>query len=132
MEDEKHKKSTAKKFRQRLLWLLWCLLTVVVSTPAILYQVAKSIPDYLRVGKIMSLGLLACIGATQGLVATAIVPSLASKVTSQKHVFTAVASLLMSCVIPAVVIISLDTGCTPRGSCDNTLLLGGECHSRRF
>ena len=107
-----NKQWTAKELRKRLLlWLLWCGLTVVLSTVAIVYQVGKSIPGSLRVGRTMSLALSACMGATQGLVSNSIVPYLASKWTSQKYVFTTVASVLMSCVIPAVVIICLDTGC---------------------
>ena len=117
MEAEKQKKKnlTAKLLRRRLLlWLLWGILTLVLSTLAIAYQVAKSIPGSLQAGKLMSLALQACIGATQGFVGNFIVPYLASKVTGQKHAFTAVSSLLMSCVLPAVVIIYLDTGCFGR------------------
>ena len=100
--------------KQLLLWLVWCGLTVVLSTVAILYQVGKSIPGSLQVGKVLSLGLMACIGGTQGLIVNTVVPYLASKMTLQKHVCTTVSSLLMSCVIPCVIIIYLDTGCLGR------------------
>ena len=118
-EGEKQKKKwTANIQRKRLLlwllWLLWCAVTMVLSTPAILYQVAKSIPGFLQVGDILLLGLKACIGATQGLVGNVIVPYLASKMTRKKHVFTTVSTLLMNCVLPAFVIIYLDTGCLGR------------------
>ena len=106
---------TAKTSRKRLrLWLLWCILVVVLSTPAIFYQVVKSIPGSLQIGKIWSLGLRAGIGAIQALVGSFIVPYLASKMTRQKHVFTAVSNLVMSCLIPAMLIIYLDTGCLSR------------------
>ena len=113
MEYEKRqkKKWTAKILRNRwLLRLAWCVLTVVLSTFGILYQVAKSIPDSLQAGKILSLALQACIGATQGLVGSFIIPHLAGKITRQKHVLTTVSGLLMNCMIPIVVIIYLDTG----------------------
>ena len=117
MKGENHmKKKTAKALRRRLpLWLVWCLLTVALSTLPILYQVGKSIPGSLQVGKILSLVLKACIGAFQGIAwQNFVVPHLASKMTRQKHVFTSVSSLLMSCFIPAVIIIYLDTGCLGR------------------
>ena len=106
--------------------LLWYVLVMVVSTPAILYQVGKSIPGFFRFGEILSLGLQAGIGAIQGLVGKFIMPYLASKMAGQKHVFTTIASLLMNCVIPAVVIIYLDTGCLGRW-----LSLWKPCQSNR-
>ena len=115
-EYEKQKKKwTAKMLRKRLLlWLVWSVLTLILSTLAILYQVAKSIPGSVQAGKILSLALKAFIGAAQGLVGSFIVPYLADKITKQKHVFTAVSSLLMNCVIPIAVIIYLDTDCLRR------------------
>ena len=70
MEDENRKKQlTAKILRTRwLLWLLWCVLTLVLSTVAILYQVSQSIPSFLPVGKIWLLVLKACVGVIQGMV----------------------------------------------------------------
>ena len=106
--------------------LLWYVLVVVLSTPAILYQVGKSIPGFFRIGKILSLGLQAGIGAIQGLMHKLIVPYLASKMARQKHVFTTIATFLMNCVIPAVVIIYLDTGCLGRW-----LSLWKPCQSNR-
>ena len=116
MEDKKHKKKwPAKILRKRmLLWSLWCVLTLVLSVLAISYQVAKSIPGSLQAGKMLSLGLKACIGATQGLVSSFLIPYLAGRMTWQKHAFTTVSSLIMNCVIPVVVIIYLDTGCLGR------------------
>ena len=117
-------RSTDVVLRKQL--LLWYVLVVVLSTPAILYQVGKSIPGFLQIGKILSLGLRAGIGAMQGLVGKLIVPYLASQIAGQKHVFTTIASLLMNCVIPAVVIIYLDTGCLGRW-----LSLWKPCRSNR-
>ena len=109
------KRRMAKMSRKRsLFWLLWCVLIVLLSTPAILFQVVKSIPGSLQSGTILLFGLRAAIGAIQGLVGNFIVPYLASRTTWQKHVFTAVSNLFMSCLIPAVVIIYLDTGCLAR------------------
>ena len=105
---------TARTSRERLLWLVWCVLIVVLSTLAILYQVVKSIPAFLQMGKIYSLGLRAGIGAIQGLVGKFVMPHLASKLTRQKYVFTAVSSLAVSCLFPAVLIIYLDAGCLSR------------------
>ena len=70
MEGENRRKQlTAKMLRKRwLLWLLWCVLTVVLSTVAIVYQVSRSIPSFLPVGKIWLLALKACVGAIQGMV----------------------------------------------------------------
>ena len=116
MEDKKHKKKwPAKILRKRmLLWSLWCVLTLVLSVLATSYQVAKSIPGYLQAGKMLSLGLKACIGATQGVVSSLLIPYLAGRMTWQKHAFATVSSLIMNCVIPVVVIIYLDTGCFGR------------------
>ena len=103
-----------KASEKLLLWLLWCLLTVVLSTPAILYQTSRSIPGFLPTGCILPLVLRACVGTIQGLVDDLIVPYLASRVTWQKHVFTTVSNLLMNFLIPTVVIMCLDTGCLGR------------------
>ena len=121
---QKKKKSTDMVLRKQL--LLWYVLVMVLSTPAILYQAGKSIPGFLQTGKILSLGLRAGIGAIQGLVGKLIVPYLASQMVGQKHVFTTIASLLMNCVIPAVVVIYLDTGCLGRW-----LSLWKPCRSNR-
>ena len=116
MEGENHEKQwTAKMLRKRfLLWLVWCLLTLVLSSVAMLYQVSHSIPGFLPAGKIWSLGLKLCIGTIQGVVGKLVVPFLARKVTWEKHLFTRVSTLIMNCVIPAVIIIYLDTGCLGR------------------
>ena len=114
-EKQEGKRWTAKILAKRLLLsLLWCVLTVILSTVAILYQVAKSIPGVLEAGKVLSLGLKAFIGATQGFVANFLVPFLASKITWEKHVFATMSILLMNYIIPAVVIIYLDTECLGR------------------
>ena len=113
--DNQKKRLTVKLLRKRvLLWLLWGALTVVLSTVAILYQVSMSIPGFLPGGRIWSLVLKACIGTIQGIVTGFIVPSLASKVTLVKHVFTTVSNLIMNCLIPVVIIMYLDTGCLGR------------------
>ena len=65
-------------------------------------------------GRIWSLGLKACIGTIQGIVAGVIVPSLASKVTPEKYVFTTASNLIMTCLIPVAIIMYLDTGCLGR------------------
>ena len=109
------KRRKAKMLRKRLmLWLLWCLLTVVFSCVASLYQVGRSIPGFLPVGMIWSFGLKACVGTIQGAVGSFIVPALASRVTWDKHTFTAVSNLIMNCLIPMVIVIHLDTGCLGR------------------
>ena len=114
-EDQIKRTWTDKMSRKRLLlWLLWCVVVVVLSTPVILYQVAKSTPGYLQNGRILSLCLQAGIGSIQGLVSNFIVPSLAKSMTGQKHVFTTISSFVMSCLIPFVLIMYLDTGCLSR------------------
>ena len=123
----KEKQLTAQMLRKRLLvWLQWCVLTVVFSTIAILYQVSRSIPGFLPAGKIFSLGLKACVGSTQGVIGNIIMPFLASKVTWDKHVFTRVSNLITNCLIPAAVIMYLDTGCLGRW-----VLLWKPCQSNR-
>ena len=112
-EDKNEKKKlTAKVLRETLLlWLKWCVLTVVFSIAAILYQVSNSIPGFLPVGKIWSLGLKAFVGCIQAVVSNFIMPFLASRVTWRKHLLTRVSNLIMNCLIPAVIIIYLDAGC---------------------
>ena len=116
MEGKNHKKQwTAKMLRKRvLLWLLWCALTLVLSSVAILYQVSHSIPGFLPAGKIWSLGLKACNGTIQGVVGKFVVPFLARQVASEKHLLTRVSTLIMNCLIPVVIIVYLDTGCLGR------------------
>ena len=89
---------------------LVCVLTVVLSTPAILNQVSKSIPGFLPADKVLSLGLNASVGGIQGLVSNCVVPYLAKRMTWGKHPFTTVSSLIMNCFIPTVIIMYLDTG----------------------
>ena len=120
---QKEKKWTAKIWRL-LLWLLWCVLTLFLSTFAILYQVASSIPGFLQVGPTFSLGLKVWIGATQALLSKLIVPCLAGKMHGQKQFFTTVTNVLLSCVIPAVVVIYLDLACMGRW-----VLLWKQCQS---
>ena len=87
---------------------------MVFSSVAVLYQMCRSIPSFLPAQKILSLGLKACIGTIQGLVGSFIVPFLASKMIGNKHVFTTVSNLIMTCFVPLVVIMYLDTGCLGR------------------
>ena len=117
MQGQKHKKQwTANMLRKKfLLWLLWCVLTLVLSSVAIIYQVSYSIPGFLPPGKVWSLALNACIGTIQGVVGKFIVPSLAMQVKClEKHILTRVSTLFMNCLIPAVIIVYLDTGCLGR------------------
>ena len=112
MQGKNRKKQwTAKMLRNRLLvWLLWCVLTVLFSTVGILYQVCQSIPGFLPAKKIRSLVFKACTGTIQGLVSKFIVPSIASRATPQKYVFTTASNLIMNCLIPSLIIVYLDTG----------------------
>ena len=117
MEGENRKKQwTAKMLRKRsLLWLLWCVLTVFFSTVGMLYQMCQSIPGLLPVRKkIWSLVLKTCIGTIQGVVGKFVMPFLASRATSEKHVFTTASNLIMNVLIPSLIIMYLDTGCLGR------------------
>ena len=117
MEVEKQKKTkwTAEILKKWLpLWLLWCIITLVLSTLAILYQVVNSIPGSLQAGETFSLGLKACVGATQALVGKLIVPYLAGKMPCQKEFLITIFNLVSNCVIPAVVIMYLDIACLGR------------------
>ena len=106
-----NKQLTAKMFRNRLLlWLQWCVLTLLFSALATLYQVSRSVPGFLPVGQIWLLGLKACIGTIQGVICNIIMPLLTSKVTWDKHLFSRASNLIMNCLIPAAVIVYLDTG----------------------
>ena len=96
--------------------LLWGILTLVFSAIGVVYQVSKSIPGFLPVGKIWALGLKACIGTIQGAVSKFVMPFIASKVTWEKHVFITVSNFIMNFVIPGVVIMYLDTGSLAEGS----------------
>ena len=50
------------------------------------------------------------VGAIQGIVSNLIVPTLASKIALEKHVLTTSSSLMATCIIPAIIIMYLDTG----------------------
>ena len=116
MEDKnRNKQWTPKILRQRLLlWLLWCVLTVLFSTVGVLYQVCQSIPGLLPKEMIWSLVLKACTGTIQGVVGKLVVPFIASRVTSEKYTFTTASILIMNCLIPSLIIVYLDTGCLGR------------------
>ena len=115
-DEDLTKQWTDKMLRKKvLLWLLWSVLSVVFSTLSILYQAGKSIPGFLPANKVLSLGLYTSIGAIQALMGSFIVPFLASKVTQRKHVLTTVSNLIMNCLVPAVIIVYLDTGSFERG-----------------
>ena len=112
---DQQKQWTRWMLRKRLLlWLLWCVLTLVLSAIAVLYQVSQSIPGFLPAGNIWSLGLKACVGIIQGVVGNFILPFLAGKFTWNTHLFTAVSNFIMNCLLPGVVIVHLDTGCLGR------------------
>ena len=112
---ESKKQRTLKTLRTRLLlWLLWCVLTVVFSTLAIIYQMSRSIPGFLPAGQILPLGLTACIGSIQGVLGHFVMPFLASKVTWEKDAFIAMSNLIMNCLLPIAIIMYLDTGCLGR------------------
>ena len=76
MQDEDRTKQWTEKMSRKkvLLWLLWCVLTVVLSTLSILYQVGKSVPGLLPANRVLSLGLYTSIGAIQALMGSFIVP----------------------------------------------------------
>ena len=109
--NHRQKQATEIPRKRLLLWSLWCVLTVALSAPAILYQVIKSIPGFLPAWKILKLSLATCIGAIQALVSKFAMPYLAEKVAWNKHPFMTVSTLIMNCVIPAVIIMYLDTEC---------------------
>ena len=110
------KQWTAQMLRKRLLlWLLWCALTVLLSTIGVFYQMCQSIPGFLPVKeKIWSVVLKTCIGSIQGVVGKFVVPFLASRATSEKHVFTTASNLIMNVLIPSLIIMYFDAGCLGR------------------
>ena len=116
MEREKQKKWTAKILWKRLLlWWVWCVLTLVLSILAVLYQVAQSIPGFSSSWKILVVGPESLhwghprIGEQLHLCLV-----LLAEITRQKHAFATVSVLLMNCVIPIVVIVYLDIECLGR------------------
>ena len=103
MDGERQKKTkwTAEILTKwLLLWLLWCVITLCLSAPAILYQVVNSIPGSFQVGRTFSLGLKGCIGVTQALVGGLIVPYLAGKMPCHTEFLTTIANLVLSLVLP--------------------------------
>ena len=110
MEGGEHQKQkrTAKLLGMRL---LWCMLTMVLSSLVVFDQVSKSIPGLFSSGKILGLALSAGIGTAQGLVSHFVLPFLASKIAEQKQIIIAVSDIIMNFFIPTVVIMYLDTGC---------------------
>ena len=116
MESNNQKRQWKSKILRKrlLLWLVWCVLTLLCSSVAILYQVSRSIPGFLPSGTVLTLAWNACIGILQAVVTKSIMPWLANKVTRHKHVFTTASNLIMNCLIPVVMIMCLDTGCLGR------------------
>ena len=62
------------------------------------------------------------IGGVQGLLGTFVIPHLAQRLTSRKHAYTTLGSLLVNCLFPAAVIIGLDAACL-----GNWVTLWGPC-----
>ena len=93
--------------KKRPLWgpHLFALAQVVLSLPAIIFQVGHSIPGAIVSGQpwVMA-ALTACIGVIQGVIGNFVIPLLAQKLTSHKHLHITVANLLVNCVFPVAVI----------------------------
>ena len=85
---------------------------MVLSLPAVLFQVGKSVPGVLGADRIILTAILnACIGMLQGVLGALVIPHLAQKLTSNKHVYMTFGNMLMNCLFPAAVIIGLDSAC---------------------
>ena len=95
--------------------LLLCLqpfvLAVVVSSLSVLYQAMKSVPGLLGVRGLWSRVLSYCVGAIQGVVGGFILPKVGKKLSGIRLSFLAIAGFVTTCVLPAAVVIFLDTYC---------------------
>ena len=103
--------------------VLFVFLQVILSSPAILLQVCKSVPGSFSEGGVwVGTMISACIGGVQAVLGSFVIPHLADKLTSRKHVYTTLANLLLNGVFPAAVVMGLDTSCF-----GNWVALWGPC-----
>ena len=76
------------KKRPFLLPVLFVLLQVLLSLPAVMLQVCRSVPRFFADGEAWVVAISVGIGAVQAVLGTFVVPHLSRKLTSQRHVYT--------------------------------------------
>ena len=95
--------------------LLLCLppfsLAVVLSSLAVLHQAMKSVPGFLGAGGFWGRALDLCVGAIQGLLGAVVLPVVGMKLLDNRLSFFVITGLFTSCILPAAVILFLDTHC---------------------
>ena len=85
---------------------------ISVNASCVALQVCNSVPgSFGGVDVWPRVIISSCIGIVQAFLGAYVVPQLAQKLTSRKHIYTTLANLLLNCVFPAIVIIGLDTSC---------------------
>ena len=98
-----------RNMKKTLFPVLFVLIQVVLSLPAILLQACISIPGGLWHGNAwVGLVLSASIGILQAMMASLVVPPLAEKLTGRKYVYITLSNLLLNFMFPAIVILGLD------------------------
>ena len=109
---EGRRTGAARSFLKSLLiFSLWFFLILCLSSLSILDQISKSVPNFLGIGAAWLWLLSCCIGATQAVLSIFVMPRVASMLTNHTRTFTTVASLFMSCFLPAAAVVYLDLRC---------------------
>ena len=91
---------------------------------SVLHQAMKSVPGFLGIGGFWFMVLNSCVGMFQGLVGGILLPRVGKKLSQSRLSFLMLVGLLISCVLPAAVIVLLDTYCL-----GNWLVLWSPCRS---
>ena len=99
--------------RKAMLWLI--PLTCILSSMSVLNQAMNAIPGFLGLGGFWSRALNSCVGVAQGLLGSVVLPRLAKKLSADNRAsFLVISGLFANCILPATVIVVLDTHCLGR------------------
>ena len=82
----------------------------------VLHQAMKSVPEFLGISGVWCAVLNTCVGGIQGVLGGLVLPMVAKKLSGDRLSFLLTMGLMTSCLLPAAVIIFLDTHCLGRWS----------------
>ena len=97
--------------RRNFCWVVWILLTWMMSSLAVVDMGARSVPGLFHLRALWLKGISMCIGCFQGLLNSFVLPRLAGMLTPDRHAFIAISNLLLSFAFPASAVVYLDSAC---------------------
>ena len=90
--------------------------SVPLRSLVVLHQAMKSVPEFLGISGIWCAVLKTCVGGIQGVLGGLVLPAVAKRLSGDRLSFLLTMGLMTSCLLPAAVIIVLDTHCLGRWS----------------